>query len=90
MTLSYRVVNFGLFLASVVGMRFAYTASPMIRARAVLAILVLAPVFFAASVRSAEQTLIAPGAVWKYNDTNTNLGTAWRGSSYNDAAWTAV
>jgi hypothetical protein len=35
----------------------------------------------------ADQTLIAPGSSWKYNDTGTDLGTAWRNPAYNDAAW---
>ena len=59
----------------------------MTRARVILAVLVLVPIFLTAPVRSAEQTLIPPGAVWKYNDTNTNLGTAWRAASYNDSGW---
>jgi len=33
------------------------------------------------------QILISAGSVWRYNDSGTNLGTAWRGVSYNDAAW---
>jgi hypothetical protein len=37
--------------------------------------------------RSADQTLIAAGSFWKYNDSGSNLGTAWRGSAYNDATW---
>ena len=27
------------------------------------------------------------GDVWKYNDTGTDLGTAWRASAYNDTSW---
>ena len=33
------------------------------------------------------QTLVAYGASWKYLDNGTNQGTAWRGTSFNDAAW---
>ncbi|MDB6155505.1 MAG: Mannosyl-glycoprotein endo-beta-N-acetylglucosaminidase [Chthoniobacteraceae bacterium] len=32
-------------------------------------------------------TFVSTGAVWKYNDSGANLGTAWRAPSYNDAAW---
>lgn len=31
--------------------------------------------------------LIAPNSAWKYLDNGTNQGTAWRGTSFNDAAW---
>lgn len=34
-------------------------------------------------------TLISTGAVWKYLDTGTNLGTTWRSLTFNDAAWAA-
>jgi VCBS repeat-containing protein len=37
--------------------------------------------------QTADQILVAPGAVWRYNDSGTNLGTAWRAVSYNDGAW---
>jgi len=33
------------------------------------------------------QTLISPGASWKYNDTGTDLGTQWRQPDYNDDSW---
>ncbi len=32
-------------------------------------------------------TLVALGSTWKYLDTGTNLGVAWRGTNFNDAAW---
>lgn len=32
-------------------------------------------------------TLIAPGAVWRYDDTGTDQGTAWRGAAFDDSAW---
>ena len=35
----------------------------------------------------ADDTLIAPGADWRYNDTGTDLGVAWRLPDYDDAAW---
>ncbi len=31
--------------------------------------------------------LIPAGAVWKYRDTGSNQGTAWRAVAFNDAAW---
>ena len=31
--------------------------------------------------------LVPPGAVWKYLDTGTNLGTLWRNSVFDDSAW---
>ena len=31
--------------------------------------------------------LVKPGAVWKYHDTGTNLGTAWRAPGYDDSSW---
>ncbi len=34
-----------------------------------------------------EETLIAPGSVWKYDDTGADLGTAWRESAYVDSGW---
>jgi len=37
--------------------------------------------------QTADQVLVAPGAVWRFNDSGTNLGTAWRAVSYNDSAW---
>lgn len=35
------------------------------------------------------QTLLPAGAVWKYDDTGANLGTAWRATNYNDSSWHA-
>jgi VCBS repeat-containing protein len=34
-------------------------------------------------------TLLASGASWKYYDQGGDLGTAWQGSGYNDAAWSS-
>ena len=31
--------------------------------------------------------LVPSGTVWKYSDTGTNLGTAWRSNSFSDSAW---
>jgi phosphodiesterase/alkaline phosphatase D-like protein len=34
------------------------------------------------------QTIIVPaGSTWKYLDNGSNQGTAWRGTTFNDAAW---
>jgi autotransporter-associated beta strand protein len=32
-------------------------------------------------------TLIAAGTIWKYFDQTNDLGTIWRGNSFNDSAW---
>lgn len=32
-------------------------------------------------------TLVSTGAVWRYFDVNTNLGTAWRAAGYDDSSW---
>ncbi|MCX7423938.1 MAG: CotH kinase family protein, partial [Planctomycetia bacterium] len=34
-------------------------------------------------------TLIARGAEWKYLDTGSNQGTAWRASPFNDSSWSS-
>jgi hypothetical protein len=44
-------------------------------------------VLLTARSRAADQILIAAGSSWKYRDTGQNLGTAWRATAYNDAAW---
>src|SRR4029453_10783367 len=36
---------------------------------------------------SAQTTLIAYGASWKYLDNGSNQGTAWRAVSFSDASW---
>lgn len=36
---------------------------------------------------SPAATLVAPGATWSYNDTGTDLGTAWRAPDYDDSGW---
>jgi parallel beta-helix repeat protein len=45
------------------------------------------PISFAPSSNGGLATLIPAGATWKYNDTGTDLGAAWRSASYNDSAW---
>lgn len=41
----------------------------------------------AATVLTDENFPIAAGSVWKYNDTGSDLGTAWREVSFDDTAW---
>ena len=38
-------------------------------------------------IRTADQTLIAPGSAWKYNDSGTNLNTTWKNPTYVDTSW---
>jgi hypothetical protein len=40
-----------------------------------------------AEAQATTVTLIAKNSTWKYNDSNTDLGTAWRAESYDDSAW---
>src|SRR6187402_1029000 len=35
----------------------------------------------------ADQTLIPGGSIWRYDDSGTDLGSAWRAGAYNDAGW---
>ncbi len=35
----------------------------------------------------AQTTLVPYNSSWKYLDNGTNQGTAWRGTSFNDAGW---
>ena len=41
------------------------------------------------SPRLVATQLIAPDAVWRYNDSGVNLATAWRDRAYNDSAWSS-
>ena len=36
---------------------------------------------------SADVSLVSTGAVWKYDDTGTDLGTAWRAPGFDDSSW---
>jgi hypothetical protein len=36
---------------------------------------------------NAGVVLVPAGAVWRYDDQGTNAGTAWRETTFNDAAW---
>ena len=37
----------------------------------------------------AQTTIFSTGSSWKYNDSGTDLGTSWSGSTYNDASWSS-
>jgi len=37
----------------------------------------------------ADTKFLAVDATWKYDDSGTDLGTAWRGSAYDDSSWAA-
>src|SRR5690349_12390352 len=41
---------------------------------------------FGSQIR-AQTTLVAAGSVWKYLDTGSNEGAAWRSLSFNDSGW---
>jgi hypothetical protein len=34
-------------------------------------------------------TFLPVGAIWKFRDTGEDLGTAWRGTNFNDSAWSS-
>jgi hypothetical protein len=36
---------------------------------------------------AADTALVSSGAVWKYSDTGSNLGTTWRDPAFNDGGW---
>jgi hypothetical protein len=36
---------------------------------------------------TADQILIPAGSAWRYNDTGTDFGSAWRATAFNDTAW---
>lgn len=44
---------------------------------------------FVIGVAPRTTSLVATGAVWKFNDSGANLSTAWRSNSFNDAAWSS-
>jgi hypothetical protein len=53
----------------------------------VLLLLIGAAPFFFSFISARAETLVSTGAIWRYFDQNTNLGTAWRDPAYNDSAW---
>lgn len=50
-------------------------------------IFILLNVVFLHFFVSAQTTIVSYGSTWKYLDNGSNQGTAWRGVSFNDAAW---
>jgi hypothetical protein len=42
-----------------------------------------------AGVATAPVTLVSTGAVWRYFDLTNDLGEGWRGSGFNDSAWSS-
>ena len=45
--------------------------------------------FTAAPLTGARTNLVSLTATWKYEDTGTDLGSAWRAPAYDDSAWPA-
>lgn len=45
--------------------------------------------FSPASGGSVPETLVPPGAIWRFDDTGTDLGSSWTAPGYDDAAWTS-
>lgn len=39
------------------------------------------------TVPGARTALVVPGSTWRYLDTGSNQGTAWRAASFNDSSW---
>jgi hypothetical protein len=54
---------------------------------AALAVLVGVTVMVAGDAGAVEERLVPLGSVWRYSDTGTDLGTAWRGPAYDDTTW---
>ena len=50
-------------------------------------ILLFATIVLLSFTLTAQTTIITYGNTWKYLDKGSNQGTAWRGTSFNDAAW---
>ncbi len=38
---------------------------------------------------TTDTTVLSAGSVWNYHDQGSNLGSAWRESSYNDSSWSS-
>ncbi|HEU4836449.1 MAG TPA: metallophosphoesterase [Pyrinomonadaceae bacterium] len=50
-------------------------------------LLTILSAFFAPAARAADTIIVPAGAVWKYLDTGSDQGTAWRASGFNDSTW---
>src|SRR6185503_16856485 len=60
----------------------------MPRRAAILPVLAVAILLVSQIARTqSAQTLVPAGALWKYNDSGVDLGTAWRSAAYNDSGW---
>lgn len=68
-------------------MAVSESPSPMRLQRIIVGLSLCLCVLAVTSGQTADLILVPSGAVWRYNDSGTNLGTAWRAVSYNDAAW---
>ncbi len=40
-----------------------------------------------ATALAADQTLVAPGTTWRYDDSGQDLGAAWRIAAFDDTGW---
>ena len=48
----------------------------------------LATLFFALAWSASAQVMLIPrGSLWKFHNLNTDLGTAWQATNYDDSAW---
>lgn len=52
-----------------------------------LLLLLVAIATLTVSISAQTLILVPSGAVWKYRDTGSNLGTSWRTTNYNDGGW---
>src|SRR5262245_39240893 len=57
------------------------------RSKTALCLLTIRLSALAARVQTADQILVGAGSSWRYNDSGSNLGTAWRAIAYDDASW---
>ena len=45
--------------------------------------------FFSLFTALGQTTIFNTGSNWKYDDSGTDLGTSWSGTSFNDASWSS-
>ncbi|HTD68526.1 MAG TPA: hypothetical protein VK846_18545, partial [Candidatus Limnocylindria bacterium] len=74
--------NDQLFGPTSVTVRVTDNGSPQMSDAQMLVITVLT------NLASASVQLVSTGAVWRYLDTGTDQGLAWRGLGFNDSSWT--
>ena len=53
----------------------------------VLLLLLLPLLCVGVQAQPVSQTVVAPGAIWKFFNQNGDLGTAWQAEAFSDAAW---